>query len=291
MNGIGVIRILKMFLACLVIGTLVFPAGGMAAGGYRPLGGRASGLGGISAALSDQWSAANNQAGNAFNNGMICGVYFENRFMVKELSYKAMVFSACLKPGAFSFVFQHFGTGGYIEMKTAAGYARKFGKRFSAGIQLSYYSFRFGDGYGSKSIINCEAGLQFRPSKQLSIGFHLVNPVPVKINTFSGESLACLIRLGIAYNFTDALMVSAEVEKDPVSSVCARIGAECRFAGILSARAGVATTPFRLSIGAGIQIKRFSLDFASEYNQVLGFSPAVSIQYLLGKQEAHIRRQ
>ncbi|MCX6283903.1 MAG: hypothetical protein NTW31_06700 [Bacteroidetes bacterium] len=291
MNEIRVIWIVKRFLICLGFWTLGFSQEALAAGEYRPMGGRASGLAGISVALSDQWSAANNQAGNAFNNGIICGVYFENRFLVKELSYKAMVFSACLKPGAFSFLFQHFGTGKYSEMKTAVAYARKFGKRFSAGIQLTYYRFLIGDGYGSKSLINCEAGLQFRPSKQLSLGFHIINPVPVKINTFSGESLASLFQLGISYNFTESLMVSAEVEKDPLSSVCARLGAECRFAGILSARAGVATGPFRLSIGAGILIKRFSLDFASEYSQVLGFSPAVSLQYQLGKQETHIRRQ
>lgn len=268
---------------CLGLGVLLFSPEGRAAGEFRPLGGRAAGIAGISVALTDQWSAANNQAGNVFNEGIFCGVYFENRYMVKELSYKALVFSACLRPGAFSFTCLYFGTGVYSELKTGVGYARKFGKHFSAGIQLNYYRFRISDDYGSKNILNCEAGLMFKPARQLVVGFHCVNPVPVKLYGISGESLPTLFQLGLSYNFTEGLMMSAEVEKDPVSKACARIGAEYRFAGILSARAGVATGPFRLSIGAGIVIKRFSLDFASEYSQVLGFSPAVSIQYQFRK--------
>jgi len=281
MNAIGMMKVLGKWAVFAAL--WIFLPGAQAAGEFRPVGGRSAGISGISVMLSDQWSAANNQAGNAFNEGVFCGFYYENRYTVRELSYKALVFSACLKPGAFSFICEHFGTGVYSEFKTGVGYARKFGKRFSAGVRLIYYHFRISDDYGSRSIINCEAGLMFRPSRQLSVGFHCVNPVPVKLNRSSGESLPTLLQLGLSYNFTEGLMVLVEVEKDPVNKACARIGAEYRFAGILSARAGLATGPFRFSMGAGIVIKRFSLDFASEYNQALGFSPAVSIQYQLRK--------
>ncbi|MCX6281989.1 MAG: hypothetical protein NTU51_08495 [Bacteroidetes bacterium] len=256
---------------------------GYAAGEYRPLGGRAAGLSGLSVALADQWSAANNQAGNAFNEGIFCGAYFENRFMVSELSCKALVVSACLRPGSFSLTCLHFGSGIYSELKTGIGYARKFGKRFSAGIQLVYYRFMIADGYGSKNAINCEGGLIFKPAKQIVVAFHCINPVPVKLITATGETLPVLYQLGLSYSFTKEILVSAEIEKGPEGKACARIGGEWRFAGILSARAGIATAPFRLSIGAGIVLKRFSVDFASEYNQVLGFSPAVSLQFLFKK--------
>ncbi len=254
-----------------------------AAGEFRPLGGRAAGMAGISTAIPDYWSAANNQAGNAWNQGLFCGVYFENRYMLRELSYKALFFTACTRPGAFSFNCVYFGTGIYSELKTGLAYARKFGKHLSAGLQLDYYRFRISEDYGSKNIFNCELGLMFSPSKQIRIGFHCVNPVPVKLSETSGESIPSLFRLGLAYNFTGDLVVSAEIEKDPLSKACGRIGAEYRFAKILSARVGIASGPFRLSMGAGIVMSRFSLDFASEYNQVLGFSPAISLQYQLRK--------
>ena len=259
-------------------------AEGQAAGEFRPLGGRASGMSGISVAVSDLWSGANNQAGNAWNEGIFCGVFLENRYMVKELSYKSLLFSVCLRPGAFSFSCIHFGTGIYSELKSGVSYARKFGKHFAAGIQLNYYRFQVSDGYGSRNLFNCEAGLQFRPGKQIVVGFHCINPVPVKLFGTSGESLPTLIQFGITYYFTGDLLLSAEIEKDPVSKACARIGAEYRFAKVLSVRAGAATGPFRFSLGAGIVISCFSVDFASEYSQELGFSPAVSLQYQFRKQ-------
>ncbi|MEI6888132.1 MAG: hypothetical protein ACOYM0_00990 [Bacteroidales bacterium] len=262
---------------------LIFSLNMHAAGEWRPVGGRASGMSGISVALTDNWSAISNQGSNAWNEGILCGIFYENRFMVKELSAKAFVFSATISPGTFSFTCTHFGTSIYSELKTGLGYARKFGKHFSAGVQLNYYRFHVSDNNGSSNILNCEAGLLFKPGKHVAIGFHCINPVPVKLSRVSGESLPTLFQLGLSYNFTDELLVSAEVEKDPVSKTCARVGAEYLFARILSARAGMATSPFRLSIGAGIVINRFSVDFASEYNQTLGFSPAISIQYQIRK--------
>ena len=273
----------KIAVAGLLLTLLIFSLNAKAAGEFRSLGGRASGMSGVSVALTDYWSAVNSPASNAWNQGISAGVFFENRFMMKELSYKTVMVSACIKPGAFSFSCTHFGTGMYSELKTGLGYARKFGKKFSAGLQLDYYRFQVSDGYGAANIFNCEAGLYFRPSRQLAVGFHCINPVPVKLSWASGESLPTLIRLGIAYNFTDELLISAEAEKDPVSKACLRLGAEYRFAKTLSARVGMATGPFRFSLGAGILISRFSIDLATEYSQVLGFSPAVSIQYQFKK--------
>jgi len=262
---------------------LAFSVNVKASGEFKSLGGRSAGMSGIAVAVYDQWSAANNQASNAWNEGIFCGIFFENRYMVRELSYESIVFSACVRPGAFSFICNHFGTSIYSELKTGIAYARKFGKRFSAGVQLNYYRFQISDNYSSTNVFNCEAGLLFRPVKQVLVGFHCVNPVPVKLSTASGESLPTLIQIGLSYYFTEELFLSAEIEKCPAGKACARMGAECRFARILSARAGFATSPFRLSIGAGIVISRFSVDFASEYSQVLGFSPAVSVQYQFRK--------
>ena len=254
-----------------------------AAGEFRVAGGRASGLSGISVALSDGWSAANNQAGSAFSRGIFCGVFFENRFLLRELSNKTLVFAANTKPGVFSVVFSHFGSTVYSELKTGLGYARKFGKNFSAGVQLDYYRFNISGDYGTANLFDCEAGLLFWPLKQMSVGFHCLNPVPVKISESSGGTLPALFRLGLCYWFTDDILVSAEIEKGPESKARGKLGAECRFAGILYARAGVSTGPFSLSIGAGIIINRICIDFATEYNQALGFSPAVSVQYQVRK--------
>ena len=254
-----------------------------AAGEFRPTGGRSAGMCGISVAIQDQWSACNNQAANAWNEGIICGVFFENRYLLKELSYKAVFFSACLRPGSFSFTCHHFGTSIYSELKTGLAYARKFGKRFSAGVQFNYYRFNVPEDYDAGNFINFETGLLFRPVKQLTIGFHCVNPVPVKISAVSGEFLPALYQLGLTWIFSEELFISAEISKGPSGKASLIIGGEYRMARILFARAGVSTGPFNISLGAGLLIGRFSVDLASAYNQFLGYSPSLSIQYRFTK--------
>jgi hypothetical protein len=252
---------------------------GICGGEYKVLGARAIGMGGVSVTTSDLWSAGNNQAGNAWTPGISCGIFFENRFMVKELSYKSFALTVNGKPGAFSAVCIHFGTSLYNETKAGCSYSRKFGNHFSTGIQLNYYRIQIGDGYGCKNLFNCELGLMFRPDRHFVAGFHCVNPVPVRISLVSDESLPTLIQLGLSYCYSEVLILSAEIEKDILNKPLIRIGAEYRFARILSARTGISTGPFQFSIGAGILVNRFSIDLASEYHQYLGFSPSVSIQY------------
>ena len=55
-----------------------------ATNGNDVIGSRATALGGFSTTLSDLWSTNNNQAGLGFVNELSAGIYFENRFLLKE---------------------------------------------------------------------------------------------------------------------------------------------------------------------------------------------------------------
>lgn len=251
--------------------------------GTRPAGARSAGMAGISSCLCDTWSGGNNQAGNAWNHGLSCGFSAENLYMLDDLSYCNLTLSASFKPGAFALVLRHFGGKEYNEIFGGVSYSRKFGKHFSAGIQLDYYRYSFAAGYGSRSLVNCEAGMMYRPGSHVTLGFHIVNPVPVRLGSAGQETLPVLLLLGLTYHFTPDLLLAAEYEKNPQGPGCFRMAGECRFAHVLSARAGISTSPLRMSLGTGIIIGRLSFDLASEYNQMLGFSPAISVQYLLRK--------
>src|ERR1039457_1013103 len=79
------------------------------AGNYTFCGGRAAGMGFTSVALADPWSAFNNQAGLGWVNKITAELYFENRFLVKELSLKAIGVELPVRSGAFGLSFQEFG--------------------------------------------------------------------------------------------------------------------------------------------------------------------------------------
>ena len=195
-----------VFSAFLFANTFCF-----AEGDFKILGARATGMGGASVTFSDQWSAGNNQAGNVWSPGISCGIFYENRFLARELSYQALCLTLNGKPGAFSAVCTHFRTSVYNETKAGCSYSRKFGNQFSAGVQLDYYRFQIADGYGMKNLFNCELGLMFRPDRHWTAGFQCVNPAPVKV---LDEPLPAFIRLGLSYFYSDALILSAEIEKD-----------------------------------------------------------------------------
>jgi len=179
--------------------------------------------------------------------------------MASELSCQALCLTLNGKPGAFSIVCTHFGTSVYNETKAGCSYSRKFGRQFSSGVQLDYYRIQIADGYGSKNMFNCELGLMFRPDRHWTAGFQCVNPVPVKIISSADEQLPSYIRLGLSYFYSDALILSAEIEKDFLNKPTIRIGAEYRFVKTLSARAGISTAPLQFSLGAGIFTTVFRL--------------------------------
>ena len=72
---------------------------GMSQNEWVAHGGRSAAMGLSSAAVSDFWSVNNNQAGMAFYDKTAAGVYFENRFMIKELGTQTGAFTLKTKFG------------------------------------------------------------------------------------------------------------------------------------------------------------------------------------------------
>jgi hypothetical protein len=252
---------------------------GFPAGERTPAGARATAMGRASVAQTDCWAVCNNQAGTAWLKGINAGVGFENRYLIKELGfeYLGMVFPT--KAGTFGLVFNRFGNTQYNELKAGLCYARKFGKHFSAGVLIDYLRIHIEDGYGNKNLVSAEIGLLYQADRHVSFGVQVLNPVPVKITSQPGEQLPSIICIGFSYRFSKEFLVALETEKDLENPLIFRIGAEYHFAGIAYARIGVSTHPVVFTFGAGLKFGKVTLDVASEYHQVLGFSPSGSLLY------------
>jgi len=242
-------------------------------------GSRQTALGGSSVGLTDLWSIANNPAGSAWLKNLSAGIWFENRFLLKTLSYEKLGFALPLKSGSFGLVVSHRGSTNCHEMKAGLSYGRKFGSHFSAGVTINYLRLDFPDAYGGKSMVSCEIGLMYLPTKQLVLGAHFVNPVPVKITSQPEELLPMVLCLGASYRFSPSLMGTLEAEKDLQHFPVFRAGAEYHFTKSMFARMGISTNPGTFTFGFGLQFGRFTLDVASEYHQNLGFCPSGSVVY------------
>ncbi|TND02593.1 MAG: hypothetical protein FD123_4055 [Bacteroidetes bacterium] len=184
--------------------SFLFPAFAFAGGDNAPLGARSAGFGHASVALGgDLWSAHNNQAGLAFIRDVEAGVFYENRFLVKALSMKAVAVAVPVKRGTFGFEGTSFGYTQYSETKAGLSYAMPFGEKFAAAVQMDYLGTRIGENYGRNSTFTGEIGFMARPVKNLWVGGHLFNPVRSKLASFNDERIPTIFRLGANYTFSE----------------------------------------------------------------------------------------
>jgi len=246
---------------------------------WNTLGSRAAGMGFSSVAVSDFWSVNNNQAGLAFYDKTAVGVYFENRFVIKELGTQAGAFVLKTKHGVLGATIVYTGDANYNTTKAGLAYALKLGKYFSAGIQLDYIGTALGEEYGKRSNFTFDAGIMVKITEQLTFGAHTFNPMHVKLSEYNNERIPTTMNAGFGFTFSDKLLLTAEACKNSEFPIEFRTGAECKLGKIAYARVGLTTNPARYTFGFGLEMKKLTLDISSSVHSQLGYSPQVSMQY------------
>jgi hypothetical protein len=252
-----------------------------------PIGARSSGMGNASVSLSDVWSAQHNQAGLGFMKDISAGVYYENRFSLKELSLKGAVIALPIKGGTFGVSISNFGYSLYSENKYCFSFAKAFSDKFSMAIAMDYLTTKIAEGYGSKGALAAEVGIQSKPIKGLTIGAHIFNPTRTKLTDYNNERIPTIIRLGADYNFSDKVTLAVETEKDISQKSIFKAGIEYRAVKEFYLRVGINTHPTLSSFGFGLNLKNFKIDVSANYHQVLGFSPQFGLTYVFNKKESN----
>src|ERR1039458_1023996 len=101
----------------LFLQLLIFNFQILIASDNSPLGARSSGMANASVSLADVWSVQNNQAGLGFVRDISAGVFYDNRFLLNELSMRAGAFAFPVKGGTFGLCISNFGYSLYSENK------------------------------------------------------------------------------------------------------------------------------------------------------------------------------
>ncbi len=268
---------MKLHITLLILFGLL--KAGTAQTEWNVQGGRSAGMGLSSAAVIDFWSINNNQAGMAFYDKTAAGIYFENRFLIKEMGSQAGAFALKTRYGMLGATVGYSGDANYNTTKAGIAYARKFGTRFSAGIQLDYIGTTLGEEYGKRSNITFDAGIMVKISEQLIFGVHTFNPMHVKLSEYNNERIPTILNAGFGYTFSDKLLLTAEAFKNSEFPMEFRTGAEFKLSRIAYARIGLSTNPARYTFGFGLEMKNLTLDLSSSVHPQLGYSPQVSVQY------------
>ncbi|HNY02521.1 MAG TPA: hypothetical protein PKG48_08040 [Bacteroidales bacterium] len=265
---------------CLILGILVAGRSAATPAGYRyTAGGRAAALGGIATPVTDSWSAFNNPAGTAFLPSACVMAGAVNSFLLPELTVESLGLALPLRRGAFGLTAGRSGDDRYSEISATVSFSLKLAKKFSAGVRIGYLRTRTGQGYGSRNGLLCETGLLYQASRTLTVGIRLLNPVPFKLSARSGIALPTTLSAGISATITDGFILSAEAVRETGYPIQVRTGAELRLVRSAYIRTGFSSAPALFTFGGGLLMGRITIDIASGYHPVLGFSPAVSLSY------------
>jgi len=249
-----------------------------------PAGGRSSSLGNTSLGFADVWSVHNNQAAMAFLNKPAAGLYYENKFLIKELNVQAGAVVLPTKSGVFGLSLSYYGNKLYCEGKTGLAYAKNFGHRFSAGIQLDYLFTRIAENYGTRHSFTFEIGLLGKITKNLTLAAHVFNPINVRLADYNNERIPAIIRLGVLYSFSDNLLVALEAEESISLKPGINAGIEYRLLKKAFFRIGLsASDHIQYSFGLGLDVKNISIDIAAAYHPVLGISPKASLGFIFNR--------
>ncbi len=254
-----------------------------------PVGARASALGNASVALSDAWSTTHNQAGLGFVHTPAAGIYYENRFLIKELSIRNAVLALPVKAGTIGLSITNFGYALYNENKYSLSVGKAFSKSFSIGMALDYLHTRIAEGNGSYATIVGEIGMQAKPRKELVIGAHLYNPTRSHLGNNTAEHIPTIMQLGMGYSFSPKVLISAETEKDIAKKEIFKAGIEYQPLTNFYLRIGISTEPARTAFGIGFHIQNFQIDLSANYHQTLGVTPQFGLSYLFNKNDKTVR--
>ncbi|MGE0562366.1 MAG: hypothetical protein AB7O47_11145 [Flavobacteriales bacterium] len=262
---------------------LIITAVTYATNGNDVIGARATSLGGFSTTLSDLWSTNNNQGGLGFVNELSAGIYYENRFMLKETSYKAGAFVLPLKTGTFGFNITSFGYSAYSENKAGLSYGIKLSEKVAIGVQLNYLNHRLSADYGQLNTFTAAIGVVAPLTKELTVGVHVYNPNRTKLAEYNNERVPTIMKLGLDYKFSEKVFLAVEAEKDINFSPVVKVGVEYHAVEMLYLRGGISTNPTLSSFGFGLKFPQFKLDFSSSFHQTLGLTPSISLIYVKNK--------
>jgi len=249
-----------------------------AAGDISPIGSRSAGMGRSSVAITDFWSTMNNQAGIALYENPAVGIYYENRFLLNELSSKSIAAILPTKYGVFAATYNHFGYNLYNDQKIGLAYASAFGKKFRVGLQLDYLQTSLGNNYGSKGNVTFEIGIQTDVSNNITIGAWVFNPIMVKLADYDDEKLPAIYRVGFAWHISDVFLATLEAEKSTaINPIIFRGGIEYELNKKFFFRTGFSTKKEIFSFGMGINIKHLVFNISAVMHESLGFSPQASL--------------
>lgn len=246
--------------------------------GWMSQGARSLGLANSGVTFVNALSYHHNPGALGFLEKGSVGISYQSRYALKELQTQGVAIAVPLKVGVISAGGQFYGYDAYRTTRAGVGYSMKLGQKISAGVQINYLGMRFGSSYyGRKDGVSAELGALAKINEKVSIGFSVMNLSRSKLAEYTDERWGTLLRLGVSYQVIEQLLLIGEIEAEIGYMPRLRAGIEYHPIDLLYIRVGAQGAPMDFSFGFGFDFKGVKLDLATQYNQILGWTPGVSL--------------
>jgi hypothetical protein len=239
---------------------------------------RSVAMGSAGVALRDIWSLQQNPSGIAGIQKSKFAIAYERHLLDQELSTQTALFAFPFSKSVFGFSFERYGFSEYREQHAGIAIARKFGNSFSLAIGFKYHQLSIG-GYGSSKAFSAEAGFQCNVNEKFTLASHIANPGRSRYEDLTGSNIPVRLSFGVAYQFSNKVLIISDIIKDLNSSTDFRFGLEYTIIPWFSLRGGVSANPFKQYAGFGFNYNHLTVDVSVSSNPTLGYSPQIALGY------------
>lgn len=226
----------------------------------------------------NEFSTFHNQAGLAAFNRTSVSIFYENRYLVPQMSIRAIMVTLPTSGGNFAFQFNSFGPPEWAESNFGIAYSRFLNEKLSAGVQLNYFGSKLPELNNTAMSVSFETGVIYRVTEKTYWGIHLANPLSPAINTTMYRTeIPWRFTLGGHTSFTDDFTLSYEIEKIKTYMPYLKLGGEWQATQGVFLRGGVNTSPMKFFAGFGYHTQLLKIDAAFSYHNYLGYVPSISL--------------
>ena len=204
----------------------------------------------------------------------MAGFSYENRYGIKELGTRTAGFIVPSGSASFSAAWSSFGYPDFRRDIAGAGCGLKLSEKLAAGIQVDYCSEKTPGEYSNEQCITFEAGLAVFPTRDITAGIHIFNPLPDK---FRKRSQPVILRAGAGINLSSILFAGLETEMSTDKNLMLKTGFEYEAVKNLWLRAGYSTYYNSFSFGSGYMYGIIKLDIGFSTHEILGITCTASV--------------
>ena len=215
------------------------------------------------------------EAGLARNTHTTAAFSYQAVPSFESFNRMAAVFALPLRTGIAGAGVFRFGDDLYNEHIVSLGFANTFGLA-SLGLKINYVQYR-AEGFGTSTAFTASFGGIAKLTDVLLLGAHIININQPVINDLTQERIPTRLIAGIAYQPSEKLFVTAEVEKDLEHAAFLKAGFEYWLYKKIAFRTGFNLNPDTGFFGTGYKVRKFDLDYALQFSTALGLSHQATV--------------